>query len=76
MCISIILNMINFQFFKVLGSIYSRLQQWLPKPFKAAAISSRYFLKSMRDGNLYLGTLQIIERILEQEMIFKFPVLT
>ena len=45
--------------------LYSRLHQRLPKSFKAAAISSRHFLKSIRDGNLYLGSLQIIERILE-----------
>ena len=68
--------MLNFQFFKALGSTYSRLHQRLLKSFKAAAISSRHFLKSMLDGNLYLGPLQIIERILESEMIFKFPVIT
>ena len=62
--------MFNFQFFKVLCSTYSRLHQGLAKSFKAAAISSRNFLKSMRDGNLYLGPLQIIERILESEMNF------
>ena len=62
--------MLNFQFFNALGSTYSRLHQRLPKLFKAAAISSRHFLKSMRDGNLYLGPLQIIERILESKMIF------
>ena len=56
--------MLNFQFFKAL---YSRLHRRLPKSFKAAAISTRHFLKSMRDGSLYLGPLQIIERILEFE---------
>ena len=68
--------MLIFQFFKALGSAYARLHQQLPKLFKAAAISSRHFLKSMRDGNLYLGLLQIIERILELKMIFKLPVIT
>ena len=59
--------MLNFQFFKALDSTDSRLHQWLPNSFKAAAISSRHFLKSMRDGPS-----QIIERILESELIFKF----
>ena len=68
--------MLNFQFFKALGSTYSRLHQRLPKSFKAAAISSRHILKSIRDGNLYWGPLQIIEATLESEMIFKFPVIT
>ena len=66
--------MLNFQFFKAIGSTYSRLHQRLPKPFKAAAISSRHVLKLMRDGNLYLGPLQIIARIIESEMIFTFPI--
>ena len=57
------LSMLNIQFFKALGSIYSRLHQRFLKSFKAAVISSRHVLKSMRDGNLYLGPLQIIERI-------------
>ena len=70
MRLSIILNMLNFQFSKAPGSAYSCLYQRLLKLFKAAAISSRHFLKSMRDGTLYLGPLQIIERILESEMIF------
>ena len=32
--------MLSFQFFKALGSKYSRLHQRLPKSFKAAAIIS------------------------------------
>ena len=48
----------------------------LNKPFKAAANYSRQFWKSMRALNLYLGPLQIIERILGSEMIFMFPVVT
>ena len=75
MRLSIILNLLNFQFFKAPGSTYSRVHQRLSKSFKVAAISSRHFLKSMRDGNLYLGPLEIIERILESEMMFKFPVI-
>ena len=41
---------------------------------KAPAISSRHDLKSIGTGNLYLGPLHIIDRILESVMIFKFPV--
>ena len=76
MRLSIIGNMLKFQFFKALGSTYSRLHQRLPKSFKAAAISSQHVLKSMRDGNLYLRPLQITKDILESEMIFKFPAIT
>ena len=64
--------MLNFELVKTLGSTYSRLHQRLPKSLKAAAISSRHILKSMRDGNLYLGPLQIIERILESEIFLNF----
>ena len=76
MRLSIILHMLNFQFFKALDSAYPRLHQRLPKSFKAAVISSQHILKSIRDGNLYFGPLQIFERILESETIFKFPVIT
>ena len=76
MRLSTILKILNFHSFKALGSTYYRLHQRLPKSFRAAAISSRHFLKSMRDGNLYFGPFEIIERILELEMIFKFPVIT
>ena len=76
MRLSIILDVLNFQSFKALGSTYSHLHQRLPKSFKAAAITSRNVLKLMRGGHLYLGPLQIIERNLELEMILKFPVIT
>ena len=76
MSLSPILKMLNFHSFKAVGSIDSRSHQRLPKSFKAGAISSRHFLKSMRDGNMYFGPFQIIKRILESETIFKFPVIT
>ena len=41
---------------------------------KTPAISSQYDLKSFGTGNLYLGPLHIIDRILESVMIFKSPV--
>ena len=36
--------------------------------------SSRHDLKSIGTGNLYLGPLHIIDRILESVIIFKSPV--
>ena len=75
MRLSTSLKILNFQFFQALGSTVSRLHQRFPNSFKAAAISSRHFLKSMRDGNLYFGPFPMIERILESEMIFKLPVI-
>ena len=41
---------------------------------KAPAISSQHDLKSIGTGNLYLGPLHIIDRILESVMIFRSPV--
>ena len=35
-----------------------------------------FLVKSVWEGNLYLGPFKIIERILESEIIFKFPVMT
>ena len=67
--------MFNFQLFKALDSTCSRLHQRVQQSFKAPAIASRHFLKSMWVGNLYLGPLEIIERILESDIIFKFPVI-
>ena len=59
MCWSMILKMLNFHLFKALGPTFSCLHQRLPKSFNAAEISPRHFLKSMRDGNLYLEPLQV-----------------
>ena len=42
---------------------------------KAPAISSRHDLKSIGTGNLYLGPLYIIDRILESVMIYNSPVI-
>ena len=51
--------------FKALDSTCSRLHQRLQNSCKAPAISSRHDLKSIGTGNLYLGPLHIIDRILE-----------
>ena len=48
--------------------------QRLQNSCKFPAISSRHDLKSIGTGNLYLGPLHIIDRILESVMIFKSPV--
>lgn len=68
--------MLNFQFFKASGSTPSRLHQRFPNSFKEAAISSRHLLKSILNGNLYFGPLEIIDRILESEIILRLPVTT
>ena len=44
---------------KASGSAFSRLHQRLPKSFKEAAISLGYLGKSILEGNLYLGPLEI-----------------
>ena len=71
---SIILKILSFQLFKALHSTCNRLHQRLQNSCKAPAISSRHDLKSIGTGNLNLGPLHIIDRILESVMIFKSPV--
>ena len=66
-----ILEIIIFQLFNALGSTRSRLHQRLQNSCKAPAIPSRHDLKSIGTGNLYLGPLHLIDRILESVMIFK-----
>ena len=70
----IILEIFSFQLFKALESTCSRLHQLLQNSCKAPAISSRHGLKSIGTGNLYVGPLHIIDRILESVMIFESPV--
>ena len=52
--------MLIFHSFKASGSTFSRLHQRLLKSFKEAAISLRHLGKSILEGNLYLGPLEII----------------
>ena len=63
------------QLFKALHSTYFLRHNRLQNSFKATAFSSIHFLKSIREGSLYCGPFEIIERILDSEMIFKFPVI-
>ena len=56
--------MLIFQSFKASGLTFSRLHQRLLKSFKEAAISLRHLEKSILEGNLYLGPLEIILRTL------------
>ena len=72
----LILKIEIFQLFKALHSTCSLRHHHLQNSFKATAISSLHLLKSIREGSLYFGPFEIIERILESEMIFKFPVIT
>ena len=52
--------MLNFHSFKASGSTFSRLHLPLLKSFKEAAISLRHLEKSILEGNLYLGPLEMI----------------
>ena len=58
--VSIILKMLIFHSFKASGSTLTHLHQRLLKPFKEAAISLRHLEKSILEGNLYLGPLEMI----------------
>ena len=54
-----LLKMLIFHSFKASGLTFSRLHQRLVKSFKEAAISLRHLGKSILEGNLYLGPLEI-----------------
>ena len=60
MQVSTILKMLIFHSFKASGSTFSRLHQRLLKSFKEAAISLQHLGKLILEGNLYLGSLEII----------------
>ena len=65
--------MLIFHSFKASGSTFSRLHQRLLKSFKEAAISLRHVEKSILEGNLYLGPLEMILRTLASGMTFRLP---
>ena len=67
--------MLIFHSFKGSGSTFSRLHQRLLKSFKEAAISLRHLEKSILEGNLYFGPLEMILRILASGMTFRLPVI-
>ena len=69
-----ILSFHSFNYFSAACSTYSHLHHRLPNSFKAATISSLHLMKSILEGNLYFGPLEIIFRILESGIIFKFQV--
>ena len=54
--------MLIFDSFKAPGSTFSHLHQRLLKSFKEVAISLRHLGRSILEGNLYLGPLEIILR--------------
>ena len=68
--------MLIFHSFKASGSTFSRLHQQLLKSFKEAAISLGHLGKSILEGHLYLGPLEIILRTLASGMTFRLPVIT
>ena len=51
--------MLIFYSFKASGSTFFRLRQRLLKSFKEAAISLRHLGKSILEGNLFSGALEI-----------------
>ena len=67
--------MFIFHSFKASGSTFSRLHRLL-KSFKEALISLRRLGKSMFEGNLYSGPLEIILRTLASGMTFRLQVIT
>ena len=68
--------MLIFHSFKASGSTFSGLHQQLLKSFKEAAISLRYLEKSILEGNLYFGPIEIILQTLASGMTFRLPVIT
>ena len=68
--------MLIFHSFKASGSTFSRLPQRLLKSFKETAISLWHLRKSILEGNLYLGPLEIILRTLASGMTLRLPVIT
>ena len=68
--------MLIFHSFKASGSTFSRLHHRLLKSFKEAAISLRHLEKSILEGNLYLGPIEMILRTLASGMTFRLPVIT
>ena len=68
--------MLVFHSFKASGSTFSCFHQRLLKSFKEALISLRHLGKSILEGNLYLGPLEINLRTLASGMTFRLPVIT
>ena len=66
--------MLIFHSFKASGSTFSHLHHRLLKSFKEAAISLRHLEKSILEGNLYLGPLEMILRTLASGMTLRLPV--
>ena len=68
--------MLIFHSFKASGSTFSRLHEGLLKSFKESAISLRHLEKSILEGNLYLGPLEMILGTLASGMTLRLPVIT
>ena len=61
--------MLFFHSFKASGLTFSRLHQRVLKRFKEAAVSLGYLGKSILGGNLYLGPLEIILRMIKLQIV-------
>ena len=68
--------MLIFYSFKASGLKFSRLNQRLLKSFNEAAISLRHLGKSILEGNLYFGSLEIILRPLAPGITFRLLAIT
>ena len=68
--------MLIFHSFKASGLTFFRLHQRLLKSFKEEAISLQHLGKSILEGNIYLGPLEIILQTLAPGMTFRLPVIT
>ena len=68
--------MLIFHSFEASGSTFFCLHQRLLKSFKEAVISLRHLEKSILEGNLYLGPLEMILRTLASGMTLRLPVIT
>ena len=67
---------VNFPFLQGIRFNISSLHQRLLKSFKEATIPLRHFGKSILEGNLYLGPLEMILPPLASGMTFRLPEIT
>ena len=68
--------MLIFHSFKASDLVFSRLHQRLLNSFKEAAISLQHLGKTILEGDLYLGPLEIILGTQASGMTYRLPVIT
>ena len=67
---------VNFPFLQDIRFYIFSFTRTIAEVIKEAAISLRHLGKSILEGNLYLGPLEILLRTLEAGMTFRLPVIT